>query len=164
MDRECGELLHGRRFPPKLNGAVHMSHARPAKQYGSEAWCQNESEMGILQGTERSMVRIICGVQLKDRKRSTDLMVMLGWRETMDQLTMANSIRWNGHVSRIEDGHVLRRAIDFEDEGQRKKERPKRTWKWQVEEESVKIGMRREDALCRRKWSVGVNQIAAGLR
>ena len=34
----------------------------------------------------------------------------------------------------------------------------------QVEEESVKVGMRMKDALCRSKWSVGVNQIAAGLR
>ena len=38
------------------------------------------------------------------------------------------------------------------------------TWKRQVEEESMKIGLRREDTLCRSKWSVGVNQIAAGLR
>ena len=28
----------------------------------------------------------------------------------------------------------------------------------------MKVGLRREDALCRSKWSVGVNQIAAGLR
>ena len=61
---------------------------------------------------------------------------------------------------------MLRRrwSLDFEVEGQRKKGRPKRTWKIQVEEESVKIGLRMEDALCRSKWSVGVNQIAAGLR
>ena len=36
-------------------------------------------------------------------------------------------------------------------------------WKKQVEEESVNIGLRREDALCRSKLSVGVNQIAVGL-
>ena len=30
-----------------------------------------------------------------------------------------------------------------------KKGRPKKTWKRQVEEESVKVGLRREDALCR---------------
>ena len=34
----------------------------------------------------------------------------------------------------------------------------------QVEEESVKVGLRRRDALCRSIWSVGVNQIVAGLR
>ena len=38
-----------------------------------------------------------------------------------------------------------------------------RTWKKQVEEESVKVGLRREDALCRSKWSAGMIQIAVGL-
>ena len=47
----------------------------------------------------------------------------------------------------------------LEDEGERKKGRPKR----QGEEESVKVGLRREDALGRSKWSVSVNMIAAGL-
>ena len=66
-----------------------------------------------------------------------------------------------GHVLRRKDGHVLRRALEVEVKGQRKKERLKRTWKKQVEK---KVGLRREDALCRSKWSVGVNKIPAGLR
>ena len=64
---------------------------------------------------------------------------------------------------RREDGHVLRKALDVDVYGQRKKGRLKRTWKRQVKEESVKVGLRRVDALCRSKWRVGVNQITAGL-
>ena len=55
---------------------------------------------------------------------------------------MANSVHWYGHVLRREAGHVLRRALCFEVEGQRKMGR---TWKKQVEEESVKVALRRED-------------------
>ena len=51
----------------------------------------------------------MCGVQLKDRKRLMDLMLMLRLIETMDQLAMANSVRWHKHVLRREDGHVQRR-------------------------------------------------------
>ena len=65
---------------------------------------------------------------------------------------------------RREDGHVLRTALDFEVEGQRKKGRPKRTWKKQVEKESMKNGLRRKEELCHSKLSVGVNKIAVGLR
>ena len=75
------------------------------------------------------MVRAIFGVQLKDSKRYSDLMFMLGLNETIDQLAMANSVHWHCHVLRREDGHVLRRALDFEVEGQKKKGRPKRTCK-----------------------------------
>ena len=38
-------------------------------------------------------MRAMCGVQLKDREISKDLMLLLGLNETMDQLAMANSVR-----------------------------------------------------------------------
>ena len=76
--RERGELLYGRRFPLWLKGAVYMSYVLPAILFGSEAWCLKESEIGILQRIERSMVRAMCGVQLIDRKGSSDLMFILG--------------------------------------------------------------------------------------
>ena len=47
---ECGELLHGRRFSPKQKGAVDKNYARPAILYGSEAWCQKESEIEYYEG------------------------------------------------------------------------------------------------------------------
>ena len=37
-------------------------------------------------------MRAMCGVQLKDRKRSTELMFMLGLNETIDQLAMAKCL------------------------------------------------------------------------
>ena len=89
---------------------------------------------------------------------------MVGLNVTIDQLAMSSSVCWYGHVLRREDGLVLRRALNFEVEGQRKKGMPKRPWKRQVEEESVKVGLRMEDALCQSKLSVGVNKIAAGSR
>ena len=63
-------------------------------------------------------------------------------------MVMANSVRWYGNVLRREDGHVLKRALDFEVKCQRKKGWPKRTCKKQAEEESVTIGLRMEDEFC----------------
>ena len=55
-----------------------------------------------------------------NKKEIKDLMLVLDLNETIDQLVMANSICWNGHVLRREDGHLLRRALGIEAEGQRK--------------------------------------------
>ena len=66
-----------------------------------------KSEMIILRRTERSTVRAMSGVQLKDRKRSKDLILMLGLNETIGQLAITNSVPWHGHALRREDGHVL---------------------------------------------------------
>ena len=73
---ECSEFFYGMRFPLRLKGAVYRSYVRPEILYGSEAWCLKESEMVILLRTERSMVRVMCRLLLKDRKMSTDLMFM----------------------------------------------------------------------------------------
>ena len=111
--RESGEVLYGI-FPLRLKGAAYKSYVRPAILI--------ESEIGILQRTERSTVRVMCGVQLKDSKRFMDFMFMLRFNETTYQLAMANSVRWYGNVLRREDGHVLRRELDFEVKCQRKVE------------------------------------------
>ena len=62
------------------------------------------------------------------------------------------------------DGHALRKTFYFLAVGQQKKVRMKRTWKKQFEEESLKVGLRRVDALCPSKWIVGCDQVATGLR
>ena len=67
-----------------------------------------------------SMVGSVCGVQLKDGKRAKDVMLMFSLNETTDQLDLANSDCWYGHVLRREGDHVFRWALDFA-VGQRKK-------------------------------------------
>ena len=94
--RECSELLYGWGFPLRLKWAVHKCYVSPAILCGSEIWCLKESEMGILRRTERSVVRAMCGVLLKGRKKSKDLMLDLN--ETIDQSIRASSVRWYGHV------------------------------------------------------------------
>ena len=58
----------------------------------------HEREMGILRTAERSLVRTMCGVQLKDREISKGLMLIMN--EIIDRLAMANSVCWHGHVLR----------------------------------------------------------------
>ena len=46
-----------------------------------------------------------------------------------------------------DDDSVLRVALDFEVSGKRKQGQPKKTWKKQAEEETEKIGLKKEHAL-----------------
>ena len=45
----------------------------------------------------------MCGVQLNYRKRAKGLILIIGLKETIDQLAMENSVHWYGHVLRRED-------------------------------------------------------------
>ena len=75
----------------------------------------------------------------KRQKGATDL--MLGLSQSIDQFVIVYNVHWYGHVLKREDGHVLRWALDFEVNGQRKKWWAKRTCRKHVKEESVKVGL-----------------------
>ena len=64
--------------------------------YGSEKWCLVQNEIGILQRTERAMVRSMCGVKLVDKMLTEDIIQMLDVNEKrIDQLAKANRAHWN---------------------------------------------------------------------
>ena len=65
-------------------------------------------------------MRVMRGVYHKGRKTAKNLLLMFGLNETIDQLAMASSVRWHGHVLSREDGHALGKALEFQVEGQKK--------------------------------------------
>ena len=82
-----------------------------------------------------------------DKKNTEKLMVMLGLKETTDKLAKASSVCWYGHVLRREEDDVLRKELCFKVKGTRRRGRPRKTWKNQVEDDIRKIGLKKEDAL-----------------
>ena len=59
--------------------------------------------------------------------------------ETVVQMAKANGVNWYRHVLRRDDRHVLRKALEFEVKGKRKRGRSKKTWKTQVEKETARV-------------------------
>ena len=45
------------------------------------------------------------------------------------------------HVLRRDDGHVLRKVLEFKVTGKRKQGRPKKTWKTQAEKQNKSVGL-----------------------
>ena len=70
------------------------------------------------------MVRSMCGVKLLNKKSTNDLMQMLDLNETIDQLAIANSVRWYGHVLRKDKNNLLRRALHVKVKGAIERGRP----------------------------------------
>ena len=120
--------------------------------------------MAISRRTQRAMVRSMCGVKLVDRKKMEDLMEMLGLKETLDRMANVNGVRWYGDVIRRDDDNILKKAMMMEENGKRKRERPKLTWRRQVEESVEKVGLKIEEAADRTRWGEGVRAIAEGMR
>lgn len=57
--------------------------------------------------------------------------------------------------------HVLRKALEFEVRGKRKRGQPQKAWKMQLEKESKRVGLEKKDVMNRVLWRVGIREIAA---
>ena len=112
---ECGKLLYGKRFLLKQKGAVYKSCVWPTVL---NLFIVPEIKHDGNFMKDSSMVRAMCGVQLRDRKPTKNSMHWLAFNETINQLVIANSVHWYGHLLWKESGNILRRALDFWIEGQ----------------------------------------------
>ena len=63
-------------------------------------WCLRENKVAILRRAKRSMVRVMCGVKLVDKRNTHELMDMLRLKEAADKLARANGMRLYGHILR----------------------------------------------------------------
>jgi len=69
----------------------------------------------------------MCGVNVKDRFPSKELRERLGTDDILLVLQQ-NRLRWYGHVLQKDDDWV-KKCMEYEVEGPRPRERPKRTWR-----------------------------------
>ena len=76
---------------------------------------------------ERMMVRWMCGVSLKDRKRSVDLYSLLGV-QSVDEVVRQSRLRWFGHVECKNGDDWVSACRKVEVTGARCKGRKRKTW------------------------------------
>jgi hypothetical protein len=65
--------------------------------YGSETWAAKVENVRRLVRTESAMVRWMCGVTLKDRQSSRDLLDRLGVEDVGD-VVRRGRLLWFGHL------------------------------------------------------------------
>ena len=82
--------------------------------YGWETWVLRQEEVGVLQRAERAMIRMMCGVKLRDKCGSNKLMMMVGLHEDIVTLVGKSRLRWYGHVMRREEEVGIRRVLEME--------------------------------------------------
>ena len=87
----------------------------------------------------------MCEVKLVDKKNMEELTEMLGLKETLDRMAKAIGVKWYGHVIRRDDDNILKKAMMLQVNRQRKRGRPKMTWRRQVEESVKKVGLKIEE-------------------
>ena len=119
--------------------------------YGSETWpMKMEDEQRVLR-TERMMVRWMCGVSLREKIPSDELIERLGISSVLEIISRGR-LRWFGHVERKEDNDWVKACQNFVVPGKVGVGRKRRTWKECVKKDMKSKGLTVEDAQDRVIW------------
>ena len=132
----------------RMKGAVYKACVRSVLTYGAEIWAMKAGVLQRLRATERRMLRVICGVILKDMVEST----MIASRVEVDDLEehlRQKRWRWFGHIVRRDEEVEIKKVLELKIEGRRKRGRPVKRWIDVVEEDMKKRGGRSSAAGCR---------------
>src|SRR6266516_4764497 len=153
--RDLKMLLTAREASLRVKGKIYRACVQMVLVYGSETWPMKVDDMQRLVKTENSMVRWMSGVTLKDKITSKELRRGLGI-EGVDSVVSSGRLRWFGHVERKEDNDWVSKCRNFEVIGGIKKGRYKKTWSECVAADMKMLGLKKEDAQNRQKWSSSI--------
>ena len=111
-----------------------------------------------LETNEMRMLRMICGVTLRDRISNEEIRSRVHVAP-LGTVVTRNRLRWFGHVVRREDESLIKQALEMRAE-RRGRGRPKLRWEELVSRDMKMKGLSREDALNREYWRVAIRNPA----
>jgi hypothetical protein len=155
---ELAPVLTLRGASHKMKGKIYGTFVQRAMVYGSETWPMKVDDMNRLERAERTMMRRMCGVSLRDRVPIAELRERLGII-AISQVVRKGRLRWYGHVMRKEDDDCVKACIKMEVEGKIGKGRGRKKWIECAKDDLRRLGLDEKDAEDKELWRVRVREI-----
>jgi len=114
--------------------------------YGAEAWMLTKKEEQALVIFERKIFRRICGPKYENgewKSRTNRELEEMSKGENVVKWMKGQRISWLGHLVRMEEDRMPKRIFTQELEGARRRGRPRKGWKEEVERDLQVLGVRR---------------------
>lgn len=110
--------------------------------YGADIWPTNKG-LERTTSSDCRMQKYFGHVRWECRVSNEEVMRMCGVDDMLSVLRRQR-LKWYGYAMRREEGHVLGRAVVVKEEGRRPGRRPKKTWRWCVEEDMKRLNIMEE--------------------
>ena len=116
-------LMTDRRISKRLKGKVMSTCVTRACLYGTETLALTELQQQRLQVCENNWVRKIARVTRADRRRMVELREETGVQRSLTERLARSSLQWAGHVERMADDKLPKRAAELREQGSRRRGR-----------------------------------------
>ena len=161
--RNVEGVMTDRHISKKLKGKVLGTCVIPACIYGLETVALSNAQQQRLQVCENNWMRRIVGVKRADRRRLDGIREEIGMTRSLTERVIRGRLRWAGHVERMDDGRLPKRAMSHVEVGRRGRGSPLLRWKDCVERDFKRAGGDgdwRVSAMDRGRWRALANDAA----
>ena len=149
--KELSPILTARGASYLIKGKICKACVQSVLTYGTETWAMKIANLQSLERTERMMVRWMCGVSLKDKKRSVDLYSLLRV-QSVAEVVRQGRLRWFGHVERKSGDYWASACRNVVVAGVRCAGRGRKTWRECVRDDMEELGLPPEWVVFRDMW------------
>ena len=112
----------------------------PACLYRTETLALTELQQQRLQVCENNWVRKTARVTRADRRRMVELREETGVQRSLTERLVRSRLHWAGHVERMADDRLPKRAAELREQGRRRRGRPRLRWEDCVRRDVKKAG------------------------
>ena len=149
--------LFGSRLLSRATKIILYKTLRPVMSYGAEAWTLTKKEEKALLVFERKIFRRLYGPKYENgewKSRTNRELEEISKGENVVKWMKGQKISWLGHLERMEEDRMPKKIFTQELEGTRRRGRPRKGWKGEVERDLKVLGLRRWTELVtdREKW------------
>jgi hypothetical protein len=136
---------------------LYKTLIRPVVSYRVEAWTMTKKEEEALLIFERKIFRRIYGPKHENgewKSRTNLELEEMNGGENIVKWIKGQRISWLGHLETMEEDRMPKKIFTQELEGTRRRGRPRKRWKKEVERDLQVLGVRRWRELVtdRKKW------------
>ena len=121
-------VMADRRISKRQKGKVMSTCVTPACLYGTETLALTELQQQRLQVCENNWVRKIVRVTRADRRRMMELREETGVQRSLTETLVRSRLQWAGHVERMADERLPKRAAELREQGRRRRGRSMLRW------------------------------------
>lgn len=158
ITKQLNSVLWSRQIRPEIKIRIYKTLVESIMTYGAEVWELSEQLKRRLLAAEMGFWRRCCRLTLLDKVRNEVIRERMNIQTTIVDTTEAKSLRWYGHVNRMDYNRWPKKLLHWIPPQRRKRGRPRRTWTDGIKTAMTSRNLQDEDWRDRDRWKLGCDK------
>lgn len=160
--RTCIKQLHpiiwNTHITKNTKHKIYNTMVRSIMTYGAEIWVVNKKIKGNINAVEMEYWRRCCGLTRMDRVSNEEIRRRMGVDKTIITYIEEKRLQWYGHVRRAGDERWIKRVTEWSPIGRRKRGRPRRSWRDEIDDDMERRNLEDGDWENREEWKLWLRE------